>query len=193
VTIVLRNAVLATTAFVAMEPVAYAAHRWVMHGPGWGLHRSHHRRPPATSLAATALAATALDSGAVVTSSWRERIEANDAFPVAFAGVTVVAMAAGTRSRRLAALVPVAAGVTAYGAAYSAVHDLYIHRRLGGWLGRLERSKAGAALARAHVVHHRGGGEPYGMLLPLRWRERELELANTNKSNESTAGGRGNA
>ena len=27
----------------AMEGVAYAAHRWVMHGPGWFLHKSHHR------------------------------------------------------------------------------------------------------------------------------------------------------
>ncbi len=26
-----------------MEGFAYAAHRWVMHGPGWFLHASHHR------------------------------------------------------------------------------------------------------------------------------------------------------
>ena len=31
-------------AFVAMEAVSYLAHRFVMHGPGMGLHRSHHRR-----------------------------------------------------------------------------------------------------------------------------------------------------
>ena len=29
---------------LAMEAVAYGAHRWVMHGPGWFLHASHHRR-----------------------------------------------------------------------------------------------------------------------------------------------------
>ena len=29
-------------AFVAMEGVSYAAHRWVMHGFGLGWHRSHH-------------------------------------------------------------------------------------------------------------------------------------------------------
>ena len=28
---------------LAMEAVAYGAHRWVMHGPGWFLHESHHR------------------------------------------------------------------------------------------------------------------------------------------------------
>ena len=27
----------------AMEGVAYVAHRWVMHGFGWFLHKSHHR------------------------------------------------------------------------------------------------------------------------------------------------------
>jgi beta-carotene 3-hydroxylase len=26
----------------AMEAVAYAVHRWIMHGPGWFLHKSHH-------------------------------------------------------------------------------------------------------------------------------------------------------
>jgi hypothetical protein len=29
---------------IGMEAFAYAAHRWVMHGPGWFLHASHHRR-----------------------------------------------------------------------------------------------------------------------------------------------------
>ena len=27
----------------AMEGFAYVMHRWVMHGPGWFLHASHHR------------------------------------------------------------------------------------------------------------------------------------------------------
>ncbi|MGZ8282038.1 MAG: sterol desaturase family protein, partial [Allosphingosinicella sp.] len=31
---------------IAMEGVAYVAHRWVMHGPGWFLHASHHRPRP---------------------------------------------------------------------------------------------------------------------------------------------------
>ena len=26
-----------------MEGFAYVMHRWVMHGPGWFLHESHHR------------------------------------------------------------------------------------------------------------------------------------------------------
>ncbi len=124
-------------AFVVMEPVTYAAHRWVMHGAGWVLHRSHHRRQAG-------------------------RLEANDGFPVAFAAVTIAGMAAATRVPSLH-LISVGAGVTAYGAAYAFVHDVYIHRRLGRlpvW-APLERLKE------AHAIHHLFGGEPYGMLCPI--------------------------
>lgn len=123
-------------AFVVMEPVTYAVHRWVMHGAGWCLHRSHHAARAA-------------------------RLEANDAFPVVFAGITLVAMLAGFS--RWPTLVAVTAGVTLYGVAYGLVHDVYIHGRLGGRrrVGALER------LREAHALHHRFGGEPYGMLLPV--------------------------
>jgi beta-carotene 3-hydroxylase len=120
-----------------MEPVTYAAHRWVMHGAGWALHRSHH------------------------SAAWADRrLQANDWFPVFFAGLTVTAMAMGRRTTRA---LPVGAGVTAYGAAYVFVHDVYVHQRLGRVrrLGVLER------LSEAHRMHHRFGGEPYGMLVPL--------------------------
>lgn len=125
-------------AFVLMEPATYAAHRWVMHGVGWVLHRSHHRRR-------------------------QGRWEANDWFPVAFASVTVGAMALGTGVRSAHLLVPVGVGVTVYGAAYAFVHDVYIHARFGRLpvLAPLER------LRDAHALHHRFGGEPYGMLCPV--------------------------
>ena len=134
-------------AFVLMEPVSYASHRWVMHGIGWALHRSHHRRRTVVS--------------------WRDRFEANDWFPVVFAAFTVGVMAMGTGVRSAHLLVPVAVGVTAYGAAYGFVHDCYIHGRIGALpvLRPLERLRA------AHALHHRYGGEPYGMLCPVVPRE----------------------
>ena len=158
-----REVAVGAAAFVAMEPVTYAAHRWVMHGIGWALHRSHH-------------------------SAVAGRFEANDAFPVMFAAATMAAMVAGTRARalppaqRAARALPPAqraaralrlalpggAGVTAYGAAYAFVHDVYTHGRLGrlpAW-APLERLK------QAHAVHHLFGGEPYGMLCP--WVPKEL-------------------
>jgi beta-carotene 3-hydroxylase len=132
-------AVIAVLAFVAMEAVTYAYHRWVMHGPGMRLHRSHHRRGG---------------------NGW----EANDVFPLLSAAVTMGLLAAGFNVGSLSALVPAGIGITAYGVAYLFVHEVYIHGRLPRPVGRvaaLERLKE------AHRVHHVLGGEPYGMLLPV--------------------------
>ena len=135
----------AATAFAAMEGVAYLAHRCLMHGPGWGWHRSHHVTGPG-------------------------RWQRNDRYPLVFATATVAAMAVGSRVPRLARLLPVGAGVTAYGAAYALAHDVYVHRRLPVLP---ERVAAVDRLRVAHERHHASGGEPYGFLLPvtgLGWR-----------------------
>jgi beta-carotene 3-hydroxylase len=131
-------------AFVAMEPVTYLVHRYVMHGLGRRLHRSHHRRWPTRA-------------------AGEPFFEANDAFPAMFAGVVMVAMAVGFNVDGLTVLLPIAVGVTLYGVAYALVHDGYVHRRLPlrGHHPLLDR------LADAHELHHRFGGEPYGMLVPI--------------------------
>ena len=124
--------------FVAMEGVSYAMHRWVMHGIGMVWHRSHHAPP-------------------------QGGLERNDLFPVCFAalGVVLFAVASSDASPILWA---VAAGITAYGAAYLAVHEIYIHRRVPVRAPRLAYLDW---LRDAHRGHHVSGGEPYGMLLPL--------------------------
>jgi beta-carotene 3-hydroxylase len=129
--------VLAVGAFVAMEGVSYAAHRWIMHGVAIGWHRSHHLPP-------------------------RSRLERNDLFPVCFSAVGVLLFALG--SLGLAAAWWVAVGVTAYGAAYLFVHEVYIHHRLPVRVPRLRYLEW---LRDAHRAHHQTSGEPYGMLLPL--------------------------
>lgn len=131
-------------AFVAMEPLTYLVHRHVMHGLGRRLHRSHHRRWPAR------------DEG-------EPFFEANDAFPAAFAGIVMVAMAIGFNVDGLSVLLPVTVGVTLYGGAYALVHDGYIHQRLPVRF----RHPVLDRLADAHALHHRFGGEPYGMLVPI--------------------------
>jgi beta-carotene 3-hydroxylase len=125
-------------AFVVMEPFTYVAHRWIMHGFGRVWHLSHHR--PSTG-----------------------GLEANDLFPVVFAAITILGMAAGVSLPSVHLLLGAGIGVTAYGAAYLFVHDVYIHARLGTLplLAPLERLK------QAHRIHHLYGGEPYGMLAPL--------------------------
>ncbi len=136
----MRSITLAVAAFAAMEPLTAAVHRFVMHGIGFRLHRSHHRH---------------------ATGGW----EANDAFPVIFAAVVCIALWVGFHDPARADLVPLGVGVTAYGIAYALVHDVYIHRRLR-WFGDLHAGVLDA-LADAHALHHRFGGAPYGMLVPI--------------------------
>ena len=76
-----------------MEPVTAATHRFVMHGIGMRLHRSHHRHT----------------SG---------RLEANDAFPVMFGAVVCLGLWIGFNAPSWSELVPVGLGITAYGVAY---------------------------------------------------------------------------
>lgn len=135
---------LVVVAFVVMEPITYLAHRYVMHGLGRRLHRSHHRRWPRRA-------------------DGEPFLEANDAFPAMFAGVAMLAMAVGFNVDGLTVLLPITIGITLYGIAYALVHDGYIHRRLPvrGRNAVLDR------LAQAHELHHRFGGEPYGMLVPI--------------------------
>ena len=138
----MRVVVVAVLAFLVMEPVTYAAHRWLMHGLADRLHRSHHVN------AARAVAA---------------RIEANDVFPVAFAAVVLAALAAGFNVAGLSMLVPACIGVTAYGAVYFLVHDVYVHRRVALFAAQPRWLEY---LAAEHRRHHRTGAEPYGMLAP---------------------------
>jgi beta-carotene 3-hydroxylase len=127
--------------FLAMEPVAAAAHRLVMHGWGWAWHRSHHR-------------------------GRHDRWERNDRFPAVFACFTVAVMAWGAYSGR-PGLVAAGAGVSAYGLAYLVVHDICVHGRLTG--GRpLLPGRWLRWVASCHATHHRTGAAPYGFLLPLR-------------------------
>jgi len=128
-------------AFVAMEPITAATHRWVMHGVGEWFHRSHHQ--PASSR------------------GW----ERNDWFPVAFAGIVLAGLWLGFNRDGFGSLIPIGVGVTLYGAAYALVHDGYIHRRLGRFGGR--RIAVLDRLADAHRIHHLYNAAPYGMLLPV--------------------------
>jgi beta-carotene 3-hydroxylase len=124
-------------AFAAMEAVSYAGHRWVMHGPGMAWHRSHHAPPTS-------------------------RFERNDRFPLCFSVVGFLFFLLG--SLGIEPLWWVGAGVTAYGLAYLFVHEVYIHRRVAMPVPGLRYLDW---LRDAHRDHHTGGGEPYGMLLPL--------------------------
>ena len=135
----LQTWLIVAISFVVMEPFTYIVHRFVMHGFAISWHRSHH-------------------------TARVERFERNDLFPVVFAGLAVLAIAVGFNVPHLSRLVSVVAGVGAYGAAYLFVHDVYIHRRLPRFRAHVRLLDH---LADAHSLHHRFGGEPYGMLFPV--------------------------
>ena len=120
---------------VAMEPVSARIHRGIGHGVAWPVHRSHHCGPVGGP-------------------------EANDIIPAVSALVTIAMFSVGVFNTRFTWLIPIAAGVTLYGAAYFAVHDVYIHRRLRllpPYVRWLEPFKT------AHLEHHRSGQGNWGI------------------------------
>jgi beta-carotene 3-hydroxylase len=123
-------------AALGLEGWAALAHRWLWHGPLWVVHRSHHR-------------------------GRRGRLEANDAFAVLHALLAMALVARGFFADAPEVLA-LGLGATAYGLAYVAVHDGFIHGRLPlAWLGRSSYLRAVRA---AHLAHHAAPGGPYGLL-----------------------------
>ncbi|HEV2747759.1 MAG TPA: sterol desaturase family protein [Allosphingosinicella sp.] len=137
-----------------MEGVAYAAHRWVMHGPGWVLHKSHHR-PRAG------------------------RFEANDLYALIFAAPSVLLIHAGVHLGWGEGAVWVGGGIAAYGALYFGFHDVIVHRRLAH---RYRPGSAYMKrIVQAHRLHHavetRRGAVSFGFLWAPRLDRLKSELA----------------
>ncbi|MBL8010879.1 MAG: sterol desaturase family protein [Flavobacteriales bacterium] len=134
-------------AFLAMEGVAWAAHKYIMHGVGWGLHRDHHQPGP------------------------DQRFQRNDWFALIFAVPSWLFMQTGVMGGCDWRLY-VGIGILLYGIAYVYVHEVVIHNRPGR--RRKVRGRYLQGLARAHFAHHKHKGpehgECFGMLLvPLKY------------------------
>jgi beta-carotene 3-hydroxylase len=136
---------------LAMEVLAWAAHRYVMHGWGWGWHRSHHEPR-------------------------RGRFETNDLYALVFAGISLLFFT--LLAEMWPPFWWVGAGTLVYGLLYTLLHDGLVHRRLGFDLtprrGYLRR------LVQAHRLHHavqgREGAVSFGFLYapPVRRLRRQL-------------------
>lgn len=130
---------LLVAAFVGMEGVAWLTHRYLMHGPLWCLHRSHHE--PRLG-----------------------RFEKNDLFGLFFSLPSIALIYLGTHGTPWA--LPLGIGMTAYGAAYFLFHDVLVHKRLrtplrprGAYLDRIVR-----AHLRHHRTHAKHGAVSFGFL-----------------------------
>ena len=140
---------------VAMEGVAYIAHRWVMHGPGWILHASHHRAR---------------------TGPW---FEANDLYAVIFAAPSILLIFGGVNLAWGAWAVWVGAGIAAYGAIYFGFHDVIVHKRIAHRY--VARSSYMKRIVQAHRLHHavetKEGTVSFGFLWAPPAEELKAELA----------------
>ncbi|QDK19900.1 beta-carotene hydroxylase [Leclercia adecarboxylata] len=121
----LYNTAIVLLTVAAMELIAALAHKYIMHGWGWGWHESHHE--PRTS--------------------W---FEVNDLYAVVFAVLAIVLIALG--SWGIWPLQWIGAGMTLYGALYFMVHDGLVHQR---WPFRyIPRRGYLKRLYLAHRLHH---------------------------------------
>lgn len=121
----LTNTLVFLASLAGMEVFAWWAHKYVMHGWGWGWHRSHHEPR----------------------SGWFEK---NDLYAVVFAGVAIVLIALGSAGYH--PLEWIGAGMTAYGFLYFVAHDGLAHHR---WpLRYVPRSGYLKRLYQAHRLHH---------------------------------------
>ena len=159
---------------VAMEGVAYIAHRWVMHGPGWILHASHHRartmgRPPVPRTGCEL-------PGDVRTGPW---FEANDLYAVIFAAPSILLIFGGVNLAWGAGAVWIGAGIAAYGAIYFGFHDVIVHKRIAHRY--VARSSYMKRIVQAHRLHHavetKEGTVSFGFLWAPPAEELKAELA----------------
>lgn len=113
-------------AIAFMEVVAYVAHRWVMHGFLWSLHKSHHEPRD----------------------GWFEK---NDWFAVMGATPAIALILFGSITQQWNYWW-LGMGITAYGAIYFGFHDILVHRRLKHSMN--PQSRYVKRIIQAHRLHH---------------------------------------
>jgi beta-carotene 3-hydroxylase len=131
--IILWSVLVFIVAAVGMEFVAWATHKYVMHGFLWVLHEDHHR-----------------PSG--------RGLQKNDLFAVFFAAIAIGLIYQGTLGDWGILAAAAGFGVTLYGIGYTLFHDIMFHRRIRAIRYRPQRPYM-RRIIRAHRVHHRHGNK----------------------------------
>jgi beta-carotene 3-hydroxylase len=132
--------------FFIMEFMAWATHKFVMHGLMWNFHEDHHIVKPGF-------------------------FEKNDVFFLIYAIPSWLCIMLGFMYQSYFS-VWIGFGIALYGFAYFMIHDVYIHRRFK-WLRDIDHPYF-IAIRKAHKVHHKHQnkehGECFGMLLvPMKY------------------------
>jgi len=141
----LAAALIVLATILAMEGVAWASHKYVMHGFGWAWHRDHHE--PHDRL-----------------------LEKNDLFALVGAAMSIAMFALGSPLvMGASAWEPgtwIGLGILGYGVIYTLIHDGLVHQRYFHWMPRRGYARR---LVQAHKLHHatigKEGGVSFGFVL----------------------------
>ena len=127
--------------FFFMEFIAWATHKYVMHGFLWNLHQDHH----------------------VVNKD--HKFQKNDSFFLIFAIPSMILIYMGFEGFQITFFIGL--GIALYGFAYFIVHEVIIHQRLPFFKNSSNSYIRG--LRMAHKVHHKQLGKynatSFGMLI----------------------------
>lgn len=138
---ILINILIIAGTFFFMEFVAWATHKYVMHGFLWSWHRSHHQVHDHV-------------------------LEKNDLFALVFSIPSIALIYYSTNYTDSFYLTSVGIGIFCYGLFYFIFHDVIVHRRI-----KIKFRTSNRYLKRiihAHYIHHkkhtRENGEAFGFL-----------------------------
>ena len=170
--VIMEPLLIVIATIVLMEGVAWASHKYIMHGFGWAWHRDHHE--PHDKL-----------------------LEKNDLFGLVGAAMSIsMFMLGSSLVMGEGAWWPatwIGLGILGYGIIYTLVHDGLVHQRYFRWVPRRGYARR---IVQAHKLHHatigkEGGvsfgfvfaGDPGRLKAELR-RQREAGLAQLREAAE---------
>lgn len=130
--------------FVLMELSGWFIHKYLMHGPLWMIHKTHHQ--PSKSF-----------------------FELNDLFSLLFGGIAIVLILLGVEQLDYRFWIGV--GISLYGMLYFILHDVLVHRRLK-WLER-PKILFLLGIFRAHQAHHKTNKKKGAVSFGLFWVPKE--------------------
>ncbi|WP_033922339.1 sterol desaturase family protein [Sphingomonas sp. 37zxx] len=136
--------VIVLAAVAGMELFAWTAHRYIMHGWGWGWHRDHHEPHDNT-------------------------LERNDLYAVVFGSFVSAMFVVAYLNPQAGWSDPLwwtGFGISVYGLIYAFIHDGLVHQRFFRWVPKRGYAKR---LVQAHKLHHatigKEGGVSFGFII----------------------------
>lgn len=112
---------------IAMELIAIISHKYIMHGPGWFLHKSHHQKH-------------------------KNIFELNDIYFIFFSTPSIFSIIFGMLESNYI-LLSIGIGIMLYGLIYILLHDVVVHQRFGIKINIKKYSYLNK-IKRSHLKHH---------------------------------------